>query len=162
MREKSGGLLAPDANSSLRVTFGTVKGVSPQDGVRYEPQTTLAGVVAKARPGSAEFDAPPALLAAAAKVLATGQGPFVDPRLGSVPVNFLSDVDTTGGNSGSATLNGKGRLVGLVFDSLYENLTSDIQYSPFRRCLHVDIRYVLWVAREVSGATRVLEELGVR
>jgi hypothetical protein len=161
MLEKAGGLVAPDANSTLRVTFGTVKGVSPQDGVRYEPQTTLAGVVAKARPGDAEFDAPPALLAAAAKALATGQGPFVDPKLGSVPVNFLSDVDTTGGNSGSATLNAKGRLVGLVFDSLYENLTSDIQYSPMRRCIHVDVRYVLWVAREVFGATRVLQELGI-
>jgi hypothetical protein len=162
MLEKGGGLVAPDANSTLRVTFGTVKGVSPQDGVRYEPQTTLAGVVAKARPGDPEFDAPPALLAAAAKVLATGQGPFVDPRLGTVPVDFLSDVDTTGGNSGSATLNGKGKLVGLDFDSLYENLTSDLEYSPLRRAVHVDIRYVLWIAREVSGATRVLEELGIR
>ena len=162
MLEKAGGLVAPDANSTLRVTFGTVQGVSPQDGVRYEPQTTLAGVVAKARPGDPEFDAPPALLAAAAKVLATGKGAFVDPRLGSVAVDFLSDVDTTGGNSGSATLNARWKLVGLVFDSLYENLTSDIQYSPMRRCIHVDIRYVLWVAREVSGATRVLEELGVR
>jgi hypothetical protein len=161
MLEKAGGLVAPDANSSLRVTFGTVKGVSPQDGVRYEPQTTLAGVIAKASPGSAEFDAPPALLAAAAKVVASGKGPFVDPRLGSVPVDFLSDVDTTGGNSGSATLNGQGKLVGLVFDSLYENLTSDIQYSPMRRCIHVDVRYVLWVAREVFGASRVLQELGV-
>jgi hypothetical protein len=161
MREKAGGLVAPDANSTLRVTFGTVQGVSPQDGVLYEPQTTLAGVVAKARPGDPEFDAPPALLAAAAKVLATGKGAFVDPRLGSVPVNFLSDVDTTGGNSGSATLNAQGKLVGLVFDSLYENLTSDLQYSPLRRCIHVDIRYVLWVAREVYGANRVLQELGV-
>ena len=80
--------VAPDANSTLRVTFGTVKGVSPQDGVLYLPQTTLQGVVAKAKTGDPEFDAPPALLAAAAKVLATGKGPFVDPKLGDVPVEL--------------------------------------------------------------------------
>jgi hypothetical protein len=142
--------VAPDANSTLRVTFGTVKGVSPQDGVLYLPQTTLQGVVAKARPGDKEFDAPPALLAAAARVLATGKGPFVDPKLGDVPVDFLSDVDTTGGNSGSAVLNGKGKLVGLLFDPLAT------------RSIQVDIRYVLWVASQVSGATRVLTEMGIR
>jgi len=163
MLDKAGGLVAPDANSTLRVTFGTVKGVSPRDGVFYLPQTTLQGVVAKARPGDKEFDAPPALLAAAAKVLASGQGPFVDPKLGDVPVNFLSDVDTTGGNSGSAVLNGKGKLVGLLFDGNYETIASDLLFDPVStRSTQVDIRYVLWVASQVSGATRVLAELGIR
>ncbi|MCX5732281.1 MAG: S46 family peptidase, partial [Deltaproteobacteria bacterium] len=163
MLDKAGGLVAPDANSTLRVTFGTVKGVSPRDGVFYLPQTTLQGVVAKARPGDKEFDAPPALLAAAAKVLASGQGPFVEPKLGDVPVNFLSDVDTTGGNSGSAVLNGKGKLVGLLFDGNYETIASDLLFDPVStRSTQVDIRYVLWVASQVSGATRVLAELGIR
>ncbi|MEY2668510.1 MAG: hypothetical protein RJA59_1148 [Pseudomonadota bacterium] len=163
MLEKAGGLVAPDANSTLRVTFGTVKGVSPQDGVLYLPQTTLQGVVAKARPGDKDYDAPPALLAAAAKVLATGKGPFVDPKLGDVPVDFLSDVDTTGGNSGSAVLNGKGKLVGLLFDGTYETIASDLLFDPLNtRSIQVDIRYVLWVASQVSGATRVVEELGVK
>ena len=163
MLDKAGGLVAPDANSTLRVTFGTVKGVSPQDGVFYLPQTTLQGVVAKVRPGSAEFDAPPALLAAAAKVLASGKGPFVDPKLADVPVNFLSDVDSTGGNSGSAVLNGKGKLVGLLFDGTYETIASDLLFDPVNtRSIQVDIRYVLWVASQVSGATRVLSELGIR
>lgn len=163
MLDKAGGLVAPDANSTLRVTFGTVKGVSPQDGIFYLPQTTLQGVVAKARPGDRDFDAPPALLAAAAKVLATGKGPFVDAKLGDVPVNFLSDVDTTGGNSGSAVLNGKGKLVGLLFDGTYETIASDLLFDPVNtRSIQVDIRYVLWVASQVSGATRVVEELGVK
>jgi len=161
--EKSGGLVAPDANSTLRVTFGTVKGVSPQDGLLYLPQTSLQGVVAKARPGDKEFDAPPALLAAAAKVLATGKGPFVDPKLRDVPVDFLSDVDTTGGNSGSAVLNAKGKLVGLLFDGTYETIASDLLFDPVNtRSIQVDIRYVLWVASQVSGAGRVLAELGVK
>jgi hypothetical protein len=163
MLDKAGGLVAPDANSTLRVTFGTVKGVSPQDGVLYLPQTTLQGVVAKARPGDPEFNAPPELLAAAAKVLSTGKGPFVDPKLQDVPVNFLSDVDTTGGNSGSAVLNGKGKLVGLLFDGTYETIASDLLFDPINtRSIQVDIRYVLWVASQVSGATRVVEELGVK
>jgi hypothetical protein len=163
MLDKAGGLVAPDANSTLRVTFGTVKGVSPQDGVLYLPQTTLQGVVAKARPGDKEFDAPPALLAAAAQVLATGKGPFVDPKLRDVPVDFLSDVDTTGGNSGSAVLNGKGKLVGLLFDGTYETIASDLLFDPVNtRSIQVDIRYVLWVASQVSGATRVLSEMGIR
>jgi len=163
MLDKAGGLVAPDANSTLRVTFGTVKGVSPQDGVFYLPQTTLQGVVAKARPGDKEFDAPPALLAAAAKVLATGKGPFMDKKLGDVPVNFLSDVDTTGGNSGSAVLNGKGKLVGLLFDGTYETIASDLLFDPVNtRSIQVDIRYVLWVASQVSGASRVVQELGVK
>ena len=163
MLDKAGGLVAPDANSTLRVTFGTVKGVSPQDGVLYLPQTTLQGVVAKAKKGDPEFDAPPELLAAAAKVLATRKGPFVDPKLGDVPVNFLSDVDTTGGNSGSAVLNGKGKLVGLLFDGTYETIASDLLFDPVNtRSIQVDIRYVLWVASQVSGATRVVEELGVK
>lgn len=163
MLDKAGGLVAPDANSTLRVTFGTVKGVSPQDGVLYLPQTTLQGVVAKARPGDKDYDAPAALLAAAARVVATGKGPFVDPKLGDVPVDFLSDVDTTGGNSGSAVLNGKGKLVGLLFDGTYETIASDLLFDPVNtRSIQVDIRYVLWVASQVSGATRVVEELGVK
>jgi hypothetical protein len=163
MLEKAGGLVAPDANSTLRVTFGTVKGVSPQDGVMYLPQTTLQGVVAKAKKGDPEFDAPQALLDAAAKVLATGKGPFVDPKTGTLPVNFLSDVDTTGGNSGSAVLNGKGKLVGLLFDGTYETIASDLLFDPVNtRSIQVDIRYVLWVTSQVAKADRIVKELGVK
>jgi S1-C subfamily serine protease len=78
-------------------------------------------------------------------------------------VNFLSDVDTTGGNSGSAVLNAKGRLVGLLFDGTYETIASDLLFDPVNtRSIQVDVRYVLWVASQVSGASRVLQELGVK
>ena len=87
----------------------------------------------------------------------------MDPKLGDVPVNFLSDVDTTGGNSGSAVLNGKGKLVGLLFDGTYETIASDLLFDPVNtRSIQVDVRYVLWVTSQVSGATRVMEELGVK
>ncbi len=87
----------------------------------------------------------------------------MDPKLGDVPVDFLSDVDTTGGNSGSAVLNAKGKLVGLLFDGTYETIASDLLFDPVNtRSIQVDIRYVLWVASQVSGATRVVEELGFK
>jgi hypothetical protein len=160
--EKAGGPVAPDANSTLRVTFGTVKGVSPEDGVLYLPQTRLAGVLAKHRPGDKEFGLSPRMVEAIERSLAAPRGPWRDARLGDVPVDFLSDVDTTGGNSGSAVLDGKGELVGLLFDGTYETIASDFLFDPERtRSIQVDIRYVLWVAAELSGASHVLREMGV-
>jgi hypothetical protein len=162
MLEKAGAPVAPDANSTLRVTFGTVKGVSPEDGVLYLPQTRLAGVLAKHRPGDQEFELSPGMVEAIERSLAAPHGPWRDPNLGDVPVDFLSDVDTTGGNSGSAVLNGRGELVGLLFDGTWETIASDFLYDPVdTRSIQVDIRYVLWVAAELSGATHVLREMGV-
>ena len=89
-------------------------------------------------------------------------GSYVDPELGELPVNFLADLDITGGNSGSPTLNARGELIGLVFDGNYEAMASDWVFMPdITRSIHVDIRYVLW-AMEVAGATQLLEELGVK
>ena len=88
---------------------------------------------------------------------------WADPALGTVPVDFLTDLDTTGGNSGSATLNGKGELIGLIFDGNYESMTGDWIYDPATtRSIHVDIRYLLWMLDEVEGAKGLLEELGVK
>lgn len=147
----------PDANDTLRVTVGTVKGYTPQDAVAYLPQTTLEGVVAKA--GEPPFDAPPALLAA----IASGKpGPYLDKSLGSVPVDFLTDLDTTGGNSGSPTLNAQGELVGLLFDGNYESIASDWTFNPaLTRSIHVDIRYILYYLDAVVHARPLLGELGV-
>ncbi|MCZ6649781.1 MAG: S46 family peptidase, partial [Acidobacteria bacterium] len=148
----------PDANSTLRVTFGTVKGSTPQDGLRYTPFTTLEGVVAKDTSES-PFDTPARLLAA---MRDPAQRRFADPRLGSVPVNFLSTLDSTGGNSGSPTLNGRGELVGLLFDGTYESIISDWDFLPKKtRSIHVDIRYVLWVMDQLGGANHLLAEMGV-
>lgn len=147
----------PDANSTLRVTFGTVQGYDGRDGVRYLPQTRLEGIVEKA--GPAPFNAPPALLAA----IGDGKrGPYADEALGSVPVDFLSDLDITGGNSGSPTLDAQGRLVGLAFDGNYEGIASDWLFDPVSaRSIHCDIRYVLYYLDAVANADALLTELGV-
>ncbi|MEW5982257.1 MAG: S46 family peptidase [Acidobacteriota bacterium] len=159
--EHAGGLLAPDANSTLRVTYGQVKGVSPRDGLFYTPQTTLAGIVEK-HTGAGEFDAPRRQLDGIAALRAGRRTPFFDPGVSDVPVNFLSTVDTTGGNSGSPTLNAKGELVGLLFDGTYESVSSDYLFDEVKtRSIHVDSRYMLWNMAEVDGAERLLKEMGV-
>jgi hypothetical protein len=158
LRAMKGVEIAPDANSTLRITYGTVRGYRPRpDADVYRPFTFLSGVVAKAT-GREPFDAPQALLdAAAAKKL----GPYVDAAQHDVPVDFLSDLHITGGNSGSATLNGKGELVGLAFDGNYEAMASDWVFTPsISRSIHVDIRYVLWVLDAVAHADNLLKELG--
>lgn len=148
----------PDANSSLRITFGTVRGYSPRDAVQMQPFTTLAGIVAKTT-GEDPFITPQPMLDA----IASGEGAqYRMAALGDVPVNFLSDVDTTGGNSGSPTLDAKGELVGLLFDGNYESLSADWIFNPdLTRSIHVDARYMRWVMDEVDHAERLLEEMGL-
>jgi hypothetical protein len=157
---KSGGLLSPDANSTLRVTYGTVKGVEPRDGIFYLPQTTLQGIAQKAT-GTGEFNAPRAELQAIHALRAGKPTPYLDPKLNDVPVDFLSTVDTTGGNSGSATLNSQGELVGLLFDGTYDTVAADYLFDKEKtRSIHVDARDMLWVMTEVDKATNLLQELG--
>ena len=151
--------LSPDANGTLRITYGTVRGYAPSaDAEPYAPFTTLREMVAK-HTGEEPFAAPARILEAA-----KGEaGPYVDQALGDVPVNFLADLDITGGNSGSATLNGKGELIGLAFDGNYESIASDWLFMPdVTRSIHVDIRYVLWVMDAVDRAHHLLEEMGVK
>ncbi|MFC4729811.1 S46 family peptidase [Coralloluteibacterium thermophilus] len=148
----------PDANNSLRITFGSVQGYSPRDAVAYAPFTTLGGIVEK-HTGEDPFDATRAQLDAIAAGAGAG---YAAPGLGAVPVNFLSDVDTTGGNSGSPTLNARGELVGLLFDGNYESLASDYVFNPaVTRSIHVDARYMRWVMDTVSGAHNLLDEMGL-
>jgi hypothetical protein len=153
-----GGTLYPDANGTLRVSFATVKGYSPREAVEFSPRTTLKGLLEKER-GAEPFASPPKLLA---KARTKEFGRWADGAQGSVPVAFLSDGDTTGGNSGSPTLNGKGELVGLNFDRVWENVAGDFGWSPERsRNVNVDIRYALWLAEVVDGnAALVREALG--
>ena len=159
--EKSGGLVAPDANSTLRVTYGQVKGVDTRDGLFYKPQTTLQGIVEK-HTGSGDFDAPQKQLDAIKALRAGRTTVFADKGVNDVPVNFLSTVDTTGGNSGSPTLNARGELVGLLFDGTYESVSSDYLFDSVKtRSIHVDSRYMLWTMAEVDGAKRLLDEMGV-
>ncbi len=157
LRNFTDGDLYPDANGTLRVTVGRVEGYAPADGLLALPQTTVAGMVDKA--GAWPFDAPDRVLQAAAR---SRQSRWVDPALGDVPVDFLTTLDTTGGNSGSATLDSQGRLVGLIFDGNYEAMSADWVFDPvLTRSIHVDIRYMLWILDEVEHADWILDELGM-
>ena len=159
---KAGGLVAPDANSTLRVTFGTVKSKPTADGTMWTAFTTLKGIEQK-HTGEGEFDAPDAQLAAIKALRAGKTTPFAPEFLGDVPVDFLSTVDTTGGNSGSPTLNGKGEFVGLLFDGTYDTIASDFLYDTVNtRSIHADARYMLWVMTEVDGASHLVKEMGIR
>ncbi len=153
-----GKLPYPDANSTLRVTFGNVLGGSPRDGMAYLPFTTLEGISDKDT-GEAPFNSPAVLLE---KVAASDYSSYALESLGSVPVNFLSDLDSTGGNSGSATLNARAELVGLLFDGTFESVNSDWDFDPrTTRTIHVDTRYMLWIMEQVDGAQALIDEMDI-
>ena len=157
-KNSQGEFVYPDANLSLRITFGNVTGYVPRDGVKYTPFTTLEGVVAK-ETGADPFDSPQALLDA---VAAGRHGGLADARLGSVPVNFLSDLDITGGNSGSPVLDAHGKLVGLAFDGNWESVASNWVFDPtMTRMISVDQRYMRWIMQEVFPAPQLLREMNV-
>lgn len=153
------GPVAFDANGTLRVSLAHVRGYVPRDAIQMEPQTTVAGVVEK-HTGESPFDAPDALLAAAPSAPSSR---WADPRLKDVPVAFLADADTTGGNSGSPVLNARGELVGVNFDRVWENVANDFGYNPeVARNIAVDIRYLLWLMETLHGekARGVIGEMG--
>lgn len=148
----------PDANSTLRLTYGRVRGYSPGDAVTMSPITTLKGIAEKTT-GEEPFDAPRKLL----ELHRAGDyGRFKHPQLGDVPVAILYNTDTTGGNSGSAILNARGQLVGVNFDRVFQATVNDYAWSEeYSRSIGVDIRYVLWVAQKFAGADHLLEEMKV-
>ena len=147
-----------DANSSLRVTVGHVKGYSPKDGLVAVPFTRLEGIVQKDT-GVDPFDAPKKEL----ELIKQKQyGDFYVKAIDSVPVNFLSTLDTTGGNSGSPTLNGRAELVGLLFDGVYESIIGDWAYDDnINRSIQVDSRYMLWVMKYLDHADNLLAEMEI-
>jgi hypothetical protein len=148
----------PDANGSLRITFGNVMGYNKRDGGKQLPFTRLEEVAAKAT-GQEPFDAPQSLLEA---IRAKRYGGLADKKLGTVPVNFLSDLDITGGNSGSPVMDADGKLVGLAFDGNWESVSSNWLFDPaVTRMIAVDQRYMRWIMQEVFPAPQLLEELGV-
>ncbi|MGO1073121.1 S46 family peptidase [Lysobacter sp. CA199] len=148
----------PDANSTLRITFGNVKAYTKLDGSKQASFTKLEEVAAKAT-GQEPFDAPAGLLEAIAD---KRYGGLADKRLKTVPVNFLSDLDITGGNSGSPVLDAQGKLVGLAFDGNWESVSSNWLFdSTMTRMIAVDQRYMRWIMQEVYPAPQLLIELGV-
>ena len=153
-RDAAGGALAPDANGTLRITYGTVR--------RFDggglPFTRASEIPAKDT-GQEPYDAPAALLEA---IAARRWGAWADPALGEVPVNFVSDTDTTGGNSGSPTLDARGELCGLLFDGNLESVASDVVWNhALTRSIHLDIRYLAWVMTAIDHADALAAELGI-
>lgn len=157
--EWKGSALYPDASSTIRFTWGPIKGYKPADAVWYEPFTTLQGVVDKDT-GTEPFDAPDALV----QLEETKDfGRWIDPELGDVPVAFLNQCDITGGNSGSPVMNAKGEIIGIAFDGNWEAMTSNWQYDyALQRCIAVDFRYVLFITEKFGNAEFLLQEMGIR
>ncbi len=157
-KKSKGQFVYPDANSSLRITFGEVTGYTKTDGSKQVPFTRLEEVAAKAT-GQDPFNAPKPLLDA---IAAKNYGGLQDKKLKTVPVNFLSDLDITGGNSGSPVLDAQGKLVGLAFDGNWESVSSNWVFDPaMTRMIAVDQRYMRWIMQEVYPAPQLLQELGV-
>jgi hypothetical protein len=148
----------PDANSSMRLTYGTIQDYDPRDAVTYKYYTTLQGVVDKYKPGDYEFDLPQKLIDLNKK---KEYGRYASPK-GYMPVCFLTTNDITGGNSGSPVLNANGELIGLAFDGNWEAMSGDVYYEPeLQRTIAVDIRYVLWVMDVYSGAKHLVDEMTI-
>lgn len=160
MRMDKGIVQYPDANSTMRITYGTVGGYEPYDGVICDWKTTPAGILEKYQPGDFDFTLNDR------QYLLYRKGDW--GRWGSgedgsqMYVNFLTDNDITGGNSGSPVLNAKGELIGLAFDGNKESLASDVYCTPgYNKCVCVDIRFILWTIDRYAGMARIIEELGI-
>ena len=152
-------VFVPDANATLRITYGRVRGYSPADAILKTPISTLQGVIEKTT-GVEPYITPTEVID---RYRAKDFGPFVHPKLGQVPVAILYNTDTTGGNSGSPVLNAKGELVGVNFDRTFEATINDFAWNEsYSRSIGVDIRYVLWVTGWVYNAKHLLDEMGIR
>ncbi|WP_125722301.1 S46 family peptidase [Flavobacterium ustbae] len=150
----------PDANSTLRLTYGKVRALptDPRNDAKINNYTTMESMVKKYKAGDAEFDLPSRLLELNKK---KDYGQYAD-KAGYMPVNFLTDNDITGGNSGSPVLNGKGELIGIAFDGNIEAMAGDVIFdSNLQRTINVDIRYVLWIIDKYAGAKNIIDELTI-
>ena len=149
----------PDANFTMRLTYGSVLPYQPKDAVIYKHYTSMEGVMEKYVPGDYEFDLPDHLIELYEQ---KKFGKYADPD-GHMPICFLTNNDITGGNSGSPVINGKGELIGLAFDGNWEAMSGDVAFEPdLQRCINVDIRYVLWIMDIYAGAGHLVEEMDVR
>jgi hypothetical protein len=147
----------PDANFTMRVSYGNIKSYRPRDAVFYDFVCTLGGVMEKYKPGDYEFDLPPSLIDAYKR---KDFGVYKDARVNDVVVGFITTNDITGGNSGSPVINARGELIGLAFDSNYEALSHKIAFDKdLNRTICVDVRYVLWCIDKLGGASHIIREL---
>lgn len=150
----------PDANSTLRITYGSIKGYSPSDGMIHAPFTGVKGILEKNDTGHEDFEMPAQIRELYNK---RDFGPYVYAPINDVPVAFLYNLDTTGGNSGSPILNAKGEIVGVNFDRAFTATINDYAWSEeYSRSIGCDIRYVLWVMQKVGKADHLIKEMGVK
>lgn len=148
----------PDANFTLRLTYGNVKSYNPKDGVHYKYYTTAKGILEKENPNDREFNVPAKLKEL---ILNKDFGKYALPN-GDMPVCFLSTNDITGGNSGSPVLNSKGELIGCAFDGNWESLSGDINFdNKLQRCINLDIRYVLFILEKLGGCNHLINEMTI-
>jgi hypothetical protein len=153
-----GGDFMPDANGTLRLSWGRIAGYEPRDAVYYAPVTTVRGLLEK-HTGEPPYDLPAGVRELAA---AGAWGIFAPDTAAGVPVNLLYSTDTTGGNSGSPVCDARGRVVGLNFDRAWEATINDFAWDQaYSRSIGVDIRYVLWVTWQFGGGARLLREMGI-
>ncbi len=149
----------PDANSTLRLTFGNIKGYSPVDATYMEPFTTVRGLIEKGNSGAPEFAYPQAIKQ---NWLDKNFGNYFKKEINDVPVNILYNMDTTGGNSGSPIMNAYGELIGVNFDRAYDATINDFAWNEsYSRSIGVDIRYVLWIADKIDNAQFIIKEMGI-
>ena len=147
----------PDANFSMRVSYGTVKSYQPKNAIRYDYVTTSQGILEKYIPGDYEFDLPAKEIELLKK---RDFGQYIDKKRNDLVINFITTNDITGGNSGSPIIDGSGNLIGLAFDGNYEALSHKLQFNnEMNRTINVDIRYVLWCIDKLGGAKNIIDEL---
>lgn len=155
---EQGKAMYPDANSTMRCTYGTVVDYFPVDGVQYRHFTTAQGILEKEKPGDPEFDVDPKLKQL---IIDKNFGRYA-AKDGTLPVCFLTNNDITGGNSGSPVLNANGELIGCAFDGNIEALSSNIAYdTKLQRCINVDARYILFIIDKFAGAGYLLNEMNI-
>jgi len=158
LEKNKGSLTYPDANSTMRISYGTIQNYSPKDGITYDIKTTIDGMIAKYQPSDDEFDLPKSLLEAYEQ---KNYGRYAEN--GTLTVGFISDNDITGGNSGSPILNGDGELIGIAFDGNWEAMSGDIAFDKqYKRTISVDVRFVLWCIEVLGGAKNIIDELDIR
>jgi hypothetical protein len=148
----------PNANSTMRLSYGNVLPYSPKDGVKYEFTTTADGILQKEIPNDDEFHVPAKLK----KLLVDKDYGQYANKEGKLVTCFITNNDITGGNSGSPVINAKGELIGLAFDGNWEAMSGDIAFEPaLQRCINVDIRYVLFIIDKYAGAKHLIEEMKI-
>jgi len=160
MATDKGEVRYPDANSTMRLTYGVIGGYKPADAVDYKYYTTTKGILEKEIAGDNEFDVAPKLKKA---ITENNYSAYLDQKTGEMHVCFLSNNDITGGNSGSPIFNAKGELLGLAFDGNWESMSGDIVFEPdLQRTINVDIRYILFIMDKVGSAKRLIDELIIK